>query len=281
MRLFDQHVHSRLSFDSEADPVANVEAALARGLSGLTFAEHFDTHPDDWKTCRYDDEAYSVAIRDLRGRWGRKIAIGKGIEVCYQPDRMDFILDFLAEHEFDMVMLSVHYFGGRALHRKEHWLEVDAAEGTYRYLKDVLEAVLFCRRLHDVLGHLDLVKRYTQRFLGVYDLSPFHGLIDRILQACIAADLTPEINTSSLRQNLSEAMPGDETVTLYAELGGKGMLLGSDAHRPQDIGAGLDRAAEMLRRAGLSVAVFAERKKTFLPVEKVERRTWYGPTRPE
>ena len=62
MKFYDQHVHSRHSYDSQTDPAEDVEAAVARGLSGLTFAEHFDTHPDDWEECCYDDAAYSTAI---------------------------------------------------------------------------------------------------------------------------------------------------------------------------------------------------------------------------
>ena len=48
MDLYDQHVHSRHSFDSHSEPAACVESAIERGLSGITFTEHFDTHPGDW-----------------------------------------------------------------------------------------------------------------------------------------------------------------------------------------------------------------------------------------
>jgi histidinol-phosphatase (PHP family) len=118
----------------------------------------------------------------------------------------------------------------------------------------------------DVLGHQDLAKRYTKRFLGSYDMSPFGGLIDEILSACLAADLTPEINTSSLRQGLDETMPNEAAAARYAALGGKAMSLGSDAHRAEDIGAGFDRAVTMLRDAGLEcVAVFQQRERHHLP----------------
>jgi histidinol-phosphatase (PHP family) len=269
VELYDQHLHSRHSFDSEADPAENVEAAIARGLAGLTFTEHFDTHPGDWKASRYDDEAYSAAIERLRVRFGSTIFIGKGIEVCYQPDTMDFALDCLSAHSFDMVIMSVHYFRGRPVHVREEWAGLEPAEGTRRYLETVLEAVRFCERLHtgegrvfDVLAHLDLVKRYTRRFFGVDNVSLFPDLIDEILRTCLAADVIPEINTSTLRQELPEPTPGPETMARYAALGGSAMTIGSDAHRSKDIGAGLDRAMAMLRAAGLkSVAVFKNRQR--------------------
>ncbi len=276
MNLYDQHLHSHHSFDCETAPAENVRAALAAGLAGLTFTEHFDTHPDEWSTCRYDDAAYSETIAGLRQEFGQCIFIGKGIEVCYQPDRMDFILDFLAAHQFDVVLLSVHWAGGRQLGWREHWDGLDAETGTRLYLERVLEAAHHCgelRRRHDrpvfdILGHLDFVKRYTHRFFQTTCIHQYGELIDDILRACLAADLTPEINTSTLRQGLFEPMPGPDTVRRYAALGGRAMSLGSDAHRTDAVGAGLPDAADMLRHAGIfSTVVFRARQAHLVPID--------------
>lgn len=270
MPLYDQHLHSRHSCDCKTDPRANVESAIAKGLAGLTFTEHFDTHPIDFPHCVFDYVDYSASIDRLREEFGSQIFIGKGIEVCYQPQRMDFILNVLDKHPFDLVLLSVHYFSGVPVHAKENWAGIDAVAGTRQYLEDVLAAVRFAEtlnaqrgRVFDVLGHLDLVKRYTLRWHESYDVAPFADLIDDILRACLAADLTPEINTSSLRQGLSETMPNAATIRRYAELGGKAISFGSDSHRADDIGAGFDTAATMLRDAGLQgLAVFKNRQRT-------------------
>ena len=277
MQIFDQHVHSHHSVDCQADPAACVETAIARGLAGLTFTEHFDTNPNEWDSCIYDDEAYTTTVRELRNRFGDRIFIGKGIEVCFQPERMEFVLDFLEAREFDVVLLSVHYFGDQTVHERHHWDGLSPADGTRRYLEKVLEAGRFCEQLRpargrvfDVLGHLDLVKRYTQRFFGTYDISSFSGLVDEILQACLAADLTPEINTSTLRQDLDEPMPGDETLARYAELGGRAMSVASDAHLAEAVGADLDRAVAMLRGAGLHhTVVFKNRQRFEVPLDEM------------
>lgn len=267
MTLYDQHLHSRHSFDSKAEPVGNVEAAIGKGLAGLTFTEHFDVHPDDWESCTYDDESYGETIRTLRARFGSSIFIGKGVEICFQPERMDFVLDFLAHHEFDLVILSVHYLGQSAVHRRSSWVGVGVEEGTRSYLQTVLEAVRFCEHLHqsaprvfDVLGHLDLVKRYTHRFFEQNIVAAYAELLDEILDACLAADMVPEINTSTLRQGLDEPMPGSSTLERYAELGGTCVSLGSDAHVSGDIGAGFDHALGLMDRAGITrLAVHRER----------------------
>ncbi len=43
--------------------------------------------------------------------------------------------------------------------------------------------------------------------------------------------------------------------------GGLRVTLGSDAHRPQDVGAGFDRAVQMLEEAGYWEIVTFERRK--------------------
>ena len=274
MELYDQHLHSNHSVDSKADPSDNVRAAIASGLAGLTFTEHFDTHPSDWKTCTYDESAYAATIARLRSEFGDAIFIGRGIEVCYQPDRMPFILKFLTRHRFDMVILSVHYFADAPLHKRNSWSDLNVHQGTKRYLETVLNAARYCEQLHatagrvfDVLGHLDLVKRYTQRFFGTHDVSSFGDLIDDILSACLEADLTPELNTSTLRQGLTEPMPALGTIRRYVALGGTTVSLGSDAHRSQDIGAGFDDALSILRQAGVdTLAVFEQRTIRRIPL---------------
>ncbi len=277
MERYDQHLHSNHSFDSRADPAANVQHAIDIGLAGLTFTEHFDTHPKDWDGCVYDDEAYSETIEKLRERFGGRIFIGKGIEVCFQPDRMLFIRDFLDEHEFDLVMLSVHYFGDHPVYEKSAWSELETAAGIRRYFENVLEAARCCEKLSrsgsrvfDVLGHIDFVKRYTQRFFGTHDVSPSADVIDEILATCVSADLIPEVNTSTLRQGLGESMPGADTLERYVAAGGTTMVLGSDAHRSEHIGADFDQAVTLLRDAGVqNTAVFKNRKRVEIPLESV------------
>ncbi len=272
MPLYDQHVHSKHSVDSKAEPAEIVECAIARGLAGVTFTEHFDPHPDEWGECVYDDAAYSCAIQRLRETFGEKLLISKGIEIGYHAPRMDFVLDFLDRHEFDLVILSAHYFGQGGVHIREHWAGLDATEGTRRYLQTVLEMARFAESLHrtsgqvfHVLGHLDLVKRYTKRFLGGYDVSPCANLIDEILRTCISADLIPEINTSTLRQNVDEPMPGEGTIARYAQLGGTTMTLGSDAHLSKAVGADFELAVALLREAGLNQALFRRGERVDLP----------------
>ena len=276
MGLVDQHVHSHHSFDCETEPADNIRQAIAVGLSGISFTEHFDTHPDEWPTCRYDDRSYSATIADLRHRFSDTLFIGKGIEVCFQPERMDFILDFLEQHDFDVVLLSVHWAGDRAFHRRRHWAELTVPQASRLYFQTVLQAARLARDLHrrnekrvfDILGHLDLIKRYTHRFRETEEvINGQEELIDQILTTCLEADLIPEINTSTLRTGLAESMPGPTVVRRYAELGGQAVSLGSDAHAAADVGADFDRCSALLPDLGIhSLAYFDQRRLRTFPL---------------
>jgi histidinol-phosphatase (PHP family) len=268
-KLYDQHLHSWNSVDARDDPVDCAREAIARGLGGITFTEHYDPHPEDWPICIYDYERIARTVEGLRETFGEQLFIGHGIEVCYQPGQMDQILAHIERHRFDLVLLSVHWFHGRALHHRHHWEGCDAASATRAYLETVLEAVRFVRDLarrgqrpFDVLGHLDLVKRYTQRYFQVFDVLSYRPIVEEILAACVEADLPIELNLSTLRQSLPEPMPGDWVVRRYVELGGEVMTLGSDAHRAADVGAGFDAAVTLLRDAGVKYqVVFRERQR--------------------
>jgi histidinol-phosphatase (PHP family) len=267
--LYDQHVHTWFSNDSQSDPAENVRRALEAGLAGVTFTDHYDSHPTEWPLCRYDYDKIAEALAPLRTEYGDRIFIGHGIEICYQPELMDKILGYLKSHRFDIVLLSVHWFRGKALHVREHWRDLDTASGTRQYLETVLEAARFALALRrqglrpfDVLGHLDLVKRYTQRYFHAFDIRPHADLVDEILRVCIEAELVPEVNLSSLRQSLPEPMPAEWVVARYAELGGRAMTLGSDAHRPEHVANYLSDGVAMLKRQGVThLAVFEGRQR--------------------
>lgn len=274
MGLYDQHLHTCYSMDSQADPADNVRQALAVGLAGLTFTDHFDTHPVEWSTCEYDYDRLAADVARLRAEYGDRVFIGHGIEICYQPGQMDRILRYLEDRPFDLVLLSVHWFDGRALHEQAHWDGLDIGAGTLAYLKTVLEAVKFVgelaadgRRPFDVLGHLDLVKRYTQRYFGSYDIQAHAELVDEILRGCLAVGLVPELNMSSCRQQLPEPMPAGWVIRRYAELGGRAMSIGSDAHQSEYVGVGVAEGAALLKSQGIThQAVFKNRERLEEPL---------------
>ena len=236
VKLHDQHLHSRHSVDSKADPAANCEQALAAGLGGLTFTEHYDMHPSERDQCQWDYDAIAATITELRRRFSPQLAIGFGIEVDYQPTLVEQTLDYLDRHPFDVVLLSVHWCGGRPLHLHRRWQQLDAAAMRRDYLAALREMAELCRDLaaagrcpFDIISHLDYVKRYLLSYwdTSLGTLEP--ALLDPILEAIIAAGVVPEINTAGLRREEAAAYPDWPILQRYRELGGRAVSIGSDA----------------------------------------------------
>lgn len=274
MGVFDQHLHSWFSADSLSDPADNVRAAVDTGLAGLTFTDHFDSHPIEVPLCQYDYDALAAALADLRGEFGDKLFIGHGIEICYHADKLGRILAYLDGRRFDVVLLSVHWMQGRATHIAEHWTDWNIATATRVYLETVAEMVdrvgelarQGCRPF-DVLAHLDMIKRYTQWFRQGFDIASHAELVDRILRGCLEAGLILEVNTSGLRQGVNEPMPAAWIVRRYADLGGEAVSLGSDAHRPEHVGQAFAQVAQMLKDNGIRhLAVFRDRQCNLEPL---------------
>lgn len=272
VKLHDQHLHSRHSVDSKADPAANCEQAIAAGLAGLTFTEHYDMHPSERDQCQWDYDAIAATVAALRRRYSPPLAIGFGIEVDYQPALVEETLAYLDRHRFDAVLLSVHWCGGRPLHLRRRWQRLDAAAMRRDYLATLREAAELCRELaaaghcpFDILSHLDYVKRYLLSYWGAPLGTVEPALLDPILEAIIAAGVVPEINTAGLRRPEAAAYPDWPLLRRYRELGGREVSIGSDAHRSREVGHGFGAMAARLQAIGFAgETVFRERRRRLI-----------------
>lgn len=275
MKLHDQHLHSRHSADSKADPAANCEQALAAGLSGLTFTEHYDMHPSERDQCKWNYDAIANTVAKLQQRYFPPLLIGLGIEVDFQPELRDETLDYLTGHHFDVVLLSVHWSGGRPLHLRRRWQQLDAAAMRRDYLATLRAAAEWCVELtgagycpFHIISHLDYVKRYLLSYWGEPLGRVEPALLDPILEAIIAARVVPEINTSGLRREEAAAYPEWSILQRYRELGGWEVSIGSDAHRSADVGHEFPAVAARLQAMGFrGETVFSKSIRRLIPFD--------------
>ena len=86
-------------------------------------------------------------------------------------------------------------------------------------------------------------------------------MIDPILSYLIDNEKGIEINTAGLTKGLKDANPCKDIIKRYRELGGEIITIGSDAHKPEDVGANFNDAKKLLIDAGFShFNVFSGRK---------------------
>lgn len=149
----------------------------------------------------------------------------------------------------DFVIGSVH-MAGKKFHYKDLYYIEKADEAYYDSIIDsYLEDVLALARWGEfqVLGHLTLPLRYINENYGEHMTFAHHmDQVEEIFRTIIPKGLGIECNTN--RGN--ESLPGADILRLYRRLGGEIITLGSDAHRPEDVGCFIRQRQELLRECG-------------------------------
>ena len=112
----------------------------------------------------------------------------------------------------------------------------------------------------DTYGHIDYICRYWPYEDKNLHYSEHADLWDEVMKHLIRLDKSIEINTRRL------AVPGaveslTELYTRYAELGGKYVTLGSDAHAAKAVGMHFDVAQKIAKTAGLTIVYYKKRQR--------------------
>ena len=104
----------------------------------------------------------------------------------------------------------------------------------------------------DVITHVTYVIRYIQAAGGDLELKPYYGKYEILFKKMVANNKALEINTSNLRRGFGTTMPSEDLIKMYAEMGGKLITVGSDAHRAHEIGANIDQGYKLAEKYGLT-----------------------------
>lgn len=262
--MFDCHVHSSFSGDSDMSCENAINTAINCGLQGISFTDHLDfDYPNYDDLFTIDFSVYSAFMDKLKNDNNGRIKVFKGIEAGIQPHVIDKTLDVISSYDFDIVIASVHIVDKLDLHNGDFCKSKTQKEAYTRYLQEVRIALESVNNF-DIVGHLDLIKRY-----GCYDnksleYNNYMDLIDSILRKIIQMGKGIEVNTSGFRYNLDSPLPSFSVVKRYKELGGEIICTSSDAHREEHIGYKFDYLKEMLAKAGFSYTThFNQRKPVF------------------
>ena len=264
--IMDLHVHSTCSVDGASTIEECALRAEGLGLAEVGFCEHVDLDPRDGSYGYFDPQRYQREMEAARAAV-REVRLRQGVEITYQSGLEAALEAWLAGHSWDYVVASVHlvdYPDGWAIISEPGAMSAYFASHSQReayspYFAELLRAAQ--SGLGDVLGHLDLVKRYGVRQYGPLDPASFEEEIRQVLRAAAQRGLGLEINTSGLRQSPGEPYPALKVLRWFRELGGEVLTVGSDAHHADDLGAGIAEAQEMAREAGFrAMAAFEERR---------------------
>ena len=267
----DYHVHTEFSDDSVYPMESVVQDAIQMGMDEICFTDHVDYGvKDDWNSgveirwrgnepfANVDYPAYMEEIRRMQEKYSSSIRIRTGLEFGMQTHTIPQYEALFARYPFDFIILSVHQ-----IENKEFWTQ-DFQQGrsqkeyNERYYQELLALVRNYKN-YSVLGHLDLIRRYDNA--GIYPFECIKPLVTEILQTVIRDGKGIEVNTSSRRYGLTELMPSEEILRLYLELGGTILTIGSDSHKPEQLGAYIMDTRKRLKELGFQSFCTYERMK--------------------
>lgn len=266
--MLDYHVHSEFSVDCRVPMAASCRAAIAAGVTEIAFTDHVDHEPADPGSGYYQYDAYMESLAQVRNEFGDRLAILAGAEVDFNTRIKDQVEQFLATHDYDFVIGSVHYGDGGEIIFPDYFASRTLDDVFLPYFDQIQAAVE--TGWFDTIGHLDLPKRYAPASHRTYDPLNYRDRLQPIFRAMIERGVAFEINTSGLRQTPKTSMPGPAIVRWYVDAGGRLITTGTDSHASQTVGAGVAKTLDMLELCGISsVQAFRQRQRRDVPIAQL------------
>lgn len=265
MYLVDYHVHTKRCGHACGEDREYLETAIEKSLKEIGFSDHVpcfyqaadplrpvSEHGMDYAAL----EEYVRTVLQYRSEY-REIAVKLGLEIDFIPGWEETIAEIIASYPWDYVLGSVHFVPewnyDYIAYDKEH----EPVEIFTKYFE--LVAAAAASGLFDFLGHIDLPKRAFK----VADESVMDELHRKLAGRLGKSRAVIEVSTYGIRvAKLGDAgiYPDPGLLRLCRQNGVK-VTLGSDAHRPRDVGADFEKSAALLERTGYDrIVTFTRRK---------------------
>ena len=281
--MLDYHVHPNYSIDAEGSLEEFCKAALEKGLREIAFTTHLDSDPetDDCLVRVEGDlidvrssywlEHYESSIRQMGDIYSEQgLEVRLGIEVDIYPGVEERLPERFNSTDFDIIIGSVHLIDHLAISAKDKASEIfskyslqEMGKRYFTTLEDSITSSFF-----DIIGHLDLYRRFGERHYGPGIRELWMPYLDRIASKMKKHNVGFEINTSPLRRGQNNTMPERALAKALSERGISTVIVGSDAHTPRNIGAGVVEAITLLKNLGYhSITQFDHRKQRSFEID--------------
>ncbi len=252
----DLHVHTEWSWDAiDGSMEESCRRATVAGLAAVAFTEHADYSPLAGGA-RLDAVGYLECLDRCRRKFPA-LKVWSGVELG-EPHRFtEEAGALLAPGGFDLVLGSVHcveaagalvdlsQLGGPQLASPEQAMRA--------YFQELLDLLRGPVEFH-VLAHLEYPKRYWPAGWPPYSSQQYRPELQAVLEAAVQRGVVLELNTSGGIDRIRGLCPSAEVVGWWKQAGGRAVALGSDAHRPDRLGAGFRAAREVLDGAGFAAS---------------------------
>ncbi len=260
----DAHMHTTLC-DGKNTPEEMVRAAIAKGFHTMGFSHHTPA-PFDESCAGFASEEDCIAeIMRLKELYSDKIAICCGVEQdTYAPACVkgyDYIIgsQHYIKADADGVLYAVDDGAQTLREYIDKYCGGDAYAAVRKFYEDTAHSVAQYRP--HIVGHFDLIVKYNADGSFFDEQSAKYKdvalcALDEVLSAISSYGGMVELNTGGMSRGWRDTPYMAEFLLKHAAKKGARMIITSDSHSADTLGAFFEQSAELLRRCGhRSVAV--------------------------
>jgi histidinol-phosphatase (PHP family) len=260
--VLDYHIHIEKVPYSKDRLMKFLDTGLRRGVSEFCITEHIhqfheaksfllrsikrmrrEDIVDTWLYEHFNESVESyINFIDYFKNKGYPIKLG--CELDYFEGGEEWIRSFTDKYPWDFVLGSLHWVNGWSIDNPDNiGLWENRVDDIYpKYFLLVKKAAL--SRLFNVIAHFDLVKLF-----GFQPDNSWQGIVEEVIKTIANNGIGIEVNTGGLRKPVKEIYPSKEILNLCKQYNVY-ITLGSDAHRPEDVGRDFGKAIRLLKQVG-------------------------------
>ncbi|HZG54987.1 histidinol-phosphatase HisJ [Paenibacillus sp.] len=276
MMKWDGHTHTQFCKHGSDRPLrAYAERAAELGFERYTATEH-PPLPEGWvddpvltpelAMDRSELPLYLADATAVKRAFEGRLDVTVGLEMDYLHGRESFTEELLSEAsaaaELEDVIISVHYLPGRGGMRCVDYKPEDFRDNLLSYygsMEKVADAYydhveLAIRsaaswRWRRRLGHVNLIEKFRSA-LPPIDEAQIRERLQRLLPLLVESGVGIDANAAGLRKATCGKPYTPEWFLAACAAQGVEIVFGSDAHRPEEVGAGWDWFAASLPGSG-------------------------------
>ncbi|MCZ6673443.1 MAG: histidinol-phosphatase [Verrucomicrobia bacterium] len=270
---FDCHMHTHLCGHAHGRPEEYVHKAQERGINLITFTCHIPMEGNGFlqegiRMNRSELSYYKVLVKraqETGESLGIQVLYGIEAEVFPEDERLASMKELLKEESFDFILGSLHHqlpVYRRWLNKHRMRSDREIIHAYFQHLGD--GAASGC---YHSMSHPDLIRIYGT--VDWFEPADHEAIIKKFLETLVENKVCMEVNTSGLSKGVYEVHP-DPLILRWAQALGVHLTLGSDSHRPEQIGQHFPNVLQLLDNIGFSsLSYFKQGYRIEVPMNEI------------
>jgi histidinol-phosphatase (PHP family) len=273
--MIDYHIHTNHSVDARGAIHEYCDQAQKLHLQEICFTNHceLDTHRND-NLIQFNDDRQPLTREGLRTMQhevlqakqlyeNSGLMIKFGLEVGYYEGIESRLQEITEGIDFDFILGSIHCLDHICIDSSKECARYfsqysvkDMLFNYYRAIEQLINSQLF-----DSVGHLDVYKKYGHEFYGK-DVHTFpEQYLKKIFRMMVEKKIALEVNAAGYRQ-FNEFYPSPALMECARQQGVSMITIGSDCHKVEDLGGGIEEALEYARSFGFDALYTYDKRKS-------------------